>query len=129
MVAIFCAHRISFLILILLCLSLEQHCRHGICVNKEIERAPVDGEWGSWGPYSSCTRTCGGGIKSTTRLCNQPEYVFVFYLKYLCIFCFIYGVFNSQENNFRPLPFHSYIYLTIAGQLLAYKGLLVIISE
>nr|XP_056702477.1 A disintegrin and metalloproteinase with thrombospondin motifs 20 [Euleptes europaea] len=49
------------------------HCRHGICVSKEIERAPVDGEWGSWGPYSSCTRTCGGGIKSTTRLCNRPE--------------------------------------------------------
>ncbi|XP_054845182.1 A disintegrin and metalloproteinase with thrombospondin motifs 20 [Eublepharis macularius] len=51
----------------------RMHCRHGICVSKEMERAPVDGEWGSWGPYSSCTRTCGGGIKSTTRLCNRPE--------------------------------------------------------
>ncbi|KYO47658.1 A disintegrin and metalloproteinase with thrombospondin motifs 4 [Alligator mississippiensis] len=49
------------------------HCRHGICVNKEMEIRPVDGEWGPWGPYSSCSRTCGGGIKSTTRLCNQPE--------------------------------------------------------
>ncbi|XP_077790786.1 A disintegrin and metalloproteinase with thrombospondin motifs 20 isoform X1 [Podarcis muralis] len=49
------------------------HCRHGICVSKEKEKLPVDGEWGSWGPYSSCTRTCGGGIKSTTRLCNRPE--------------------------------------------------------
>ncbi|XP_053114058.1 A disintegrin and metalloproteinase with thrombospondin motifs 20 isoform X2 [Hemicordylus capensis] len=49
------------------------HCRHGICVSKEMERLPVDGQWGSWGPYSSCTRTCGGGIKSTTRLCNRPE--------------------------------------------------------
>uniref|UniRef100_A0A803TLW5 ADAM metallopeptidase with thrombospondin type 1 motif 20 n=1 Tax=Anolis carolinensis TaxID=28377 RepID=A0A803TLW5_ANOCA len=49
------------------------HCRHGICVSREMEKLPVDGEWGSWGPYSSCTRTCGGGIKSTSRLCNRPE--------------------------------------------------------
>ncbi|ELK08453.1 A disintegrin and metalloproteinase with thrombospondin motif 20 [Pteropus alecto] len=49
------------------------HCHHGLCVNKEMETRPVDGEWGPWGPYSSCSRTCGGGIKSTTRLCNRPE--------------------------------------------------------
>ncbi|XP_014726621.1 PREDICTED: A disintegrin and metalloproteinase with thrombospondin motifs 20 [Sturnus vulgaris] len=49
------------------------HCRHGICVSREMELRPVDGEWGPWGPYSSCSRTCGGGIKSTTRLCNRPE--------------------------------------------------------
>ncbi|KAM6437992.1 A disintegrin and metalloproteinase with thrombospondin motifs 20 [Liasis olivaceus] len=49
------------------------HCWHGICVNKETERLPVDGGWGLWEPYSSCTRTCGGGIKSATRLCNRPE--------------------------------------------------------
>lgn len=61
---------------ILFCLSTVQHCRHGICVSREMEMRPVDGEWGPWGPYSSCSRTCGGGIKSTTRLCNRPEYVF-----------------------------------------------------
>nr|XP_027312792.1 A disintegrin and metalloproteinase with thrombospondin motifs 20 isoform X5 [Anas platyrhynchos] len=49
------------------------HCRHGICVSRDMETRPVDGEWGPWGPYSSCSRTCGGGIKSTTRLCNRPE--------------------------------------------------------
>uniref|UniRef100_A0A8C6NFY1 Uncharacterized protein n=1 Tax=Melopsittacus undulatus TaxID=13146 RepID=A0A8C6NFY1_MELUD len=49
------------------------HCRHGICVSKEMEMRPVDGEWGPWGPYSSCSRTCGGGIKSSIRLCNRPE--------------------------------------------------------
>ncbi|KAK2492449.1 hypothetical protein MC885_010158 [Smutsia gigantea] len=49
------------------------HCHHGLCVNKEMESRPVDGEWGPWGPYSSCSRTCGGGIKSTARLCNRPE--------------------------------------------------------
>lgn len=113
LVVIFCACRISYLILILLCLSLEQHCRHGICVSKEIDRAPVDGEWGSWGPYSSCTRTCGGGIKSTTRLCNQPEYVFFFNMKYPYNYFFIYSVWKDSTSAAKQiisdlLLFHSY---------------------
>ncbi|XP_023579364.1 A disintegrin and metalloproteinase with thrombospondin motifs 20 isoform X1 [Octodon degus] len=49
------------------------HCHHGLCVSREMETRPVDGEWGPWGPYSPCSRTCGGGIKSTVRLCNHPE--------------------------------------------------------
>ncbi|KAK6488239.1 A disintegrin and metalloproteinase with thrombospondin motifs 20-like [Huso huso] len=49
------------------------HCRHGLCVNKEVELRPVDGEWGPWGPYSTCSRSCGGGIRSAARDCNKPE--------------------------------------------------------
>uniref|UniRef100_A0A8C9TJJ0 ADAM metallopeptidase with thrombospondin type 1 motif 20 n=1 Tax=Scleropages formosus TaxID=113540 RepID=A0A8C9TJJ0_SCLFO len=49
------------------------HCRHGLCVNKEVEMQPVHGEWGPWGPYSACSRTCGGGTRSTSRDCNSPE--------------------------------------------------------
>ncbi|XP_030629632.1 A disintegrin and metalloproteinase with thrombospondin motifs 20 [Chanos chanos] len=49
------------------------HCRHGMCVNKEIDMQPVHGEWGPWGPYSVCSRTCGGGTRSTSRDCNKPE--------------------------------------------------------
>uniref|UniRef100_A0A4W5MGN4 ADAM metallopeptidase with thrombospondin type 1 motif 20 n=1 Tax=Hucho hucho TaxID=62062 RepID=A0A4W5MGN4_9TELE len=50
-----------------------QHCRHGKCVNKELDLRPVHGEWGPWGPYSVCSRTCGGGTRSTSRDCNNPE--------------------------------------------------------
>uniref|UniRef100_A0A7N8Y7P8 ADAM metallopeptidase with thrombospondin type 1 motif 20 n=1 Tax=Mastacembelus armatus TaxID=205130 RepID=A0A7N8Y7P8_9TELE len=49
------------------------YCRHGMCVNKELDLQPVHGEWGPWGPYSVCSRSCGGGTRSTSRDCNQPE--------------------------------------------------------
>ncbi|KAL0968043.1 hypothetical protein UPYG_G00261570 [Umbra pygmaea] len=48
------------------------HCRHGKCVNRELDLRPVHGEWGPWGPYSICSRTCGGGTRSTSRDCNNP---------------------------------------------------------
>ncbi|XP_042609013.1 A disintegrin and metalloproteinase with thrombospondin motifs 20-like [Cyprinus carpio] len=44
-----------------------------MCVNKEMDMKPVHGEWGPWGPYSVCSRTCGGGTRSTSRDCNKPE--------------------------------------------------------
>ncbi|KAM4734787.1 A disintegrin and metalloproteinase with thrombospondin motifs 20 isoform 2-T2 [Anableps anableps] len=49
------------------------YCKHGMCVNKELDMQPVNGEWGPWGPYSVCSRSCGGGTRSTTRDCNKPE--------------------------------------------------------
>ncbi|KAM5303201.1 LOW QUALITY PROTEIN: SCO-spondin-like [Glossophaga mutica] len=30
------------------------------------------GGWGPWGPWSSCSRSCGGGLRSHTRACDQP---------------------------------------------------------
>ena len=33
---------------------------------------PVDGGWGSWSPYSPCSKICGGGDKERTRQCNNP---------------------------------------------------------
>uniref|UniRef100_A0A3B5QY86 ADAM metallopeptidase with thrombospondin type 1 motif 20 n=1 Tax=Xiphophorus maculatus TaxID=8083 RepID=A0A3B5QY86_XIPMA len=49
------------------------YCKHGMCINKELDIQPVNGEWGPWGPYSVCSRSCGGGTRSTTRDCNKPE--------------------------------------------------------
>ncbi|XP_057313086.1 SCO-spondin-like isoform X2 [Hydractinia symbiolongicarpus] len=32
---------------------------------------PVNGMWGNW-TYSSCSKTCGGGVLERTRMCNNP---------------------------------------------------------
>ena len=32
----------------------------------------VDGRWGPFGSWSSCSKTCGGGIRTRQRECNNP---------------------------------------------------------
>lgn len=32
----------------------------------------VDGRWGRWGPFGSCSRTCGGGVQLSKRECSNP---------------------------------------------------------
>ncbi|RMB98977.1 hypothetical protein DUI87_24522 [Hirundo rustica rustica] len=49
------------------------HCRFGMCVPKEREAPVTDGAWGTWSPFGTCSRTCGGGIKTAIRECNRPE--------------------------------------------------------
>uniref|UniRef100_A0A8C5K7Q4 ADAM metallopeptidase with thrombospondin type 1 motif 9 n=1 Tax=Jaculus jaculus TaxID=51337 RepID=A0A8C5K7Q4_JACJA len=50
-----------------------KHCKFGFCVPKEMEVPETDGSWGSWSHFGTCSRTCGGGIKTAIRECNRPE--------------------------------------------------------
>ncbi|XP_044534907.1 SCO-spondin-like [Gracilinanus agilis] len=50
-----------------------------LCRGPEAEEEPCglplcdrSGGWGPWGPWSACSRTCGGGLRSRTRLCDRP---------------------------------------------------------
>ena len=32
----------------------------------------VHGKWSQWTDLNSCSETCGGGIKSSKRVCDNP---------------------------------------------------------
>ncbi|XP_031747422.1 A disintegrin and metalloproteinase with thrombospondin motifs 13 isoform X1 [Xenopus tropicalis] len=53
-------------------------CHKGRCSSLE-ELNPVSvvhGGWSSWGSFSSCSRSCGGGVVMRKRQCNNPRPAF-----------------------------------------------------
>ncbi|XP_073257348.1 uncharacterized protein [Porites lutea] len=44
----------------------ERVCPHQECY------APVDGHWGRWSSWATCSKTCGSGTKVRTRKCDDP---------------------------------------------------------
>ena len=32
----------------------------------------VDGQWGPFGNWSTCSQSCGGGVRTRQRECNNP---------------------------------------------------------
>nr|CAB3219994.1 A disintegrin and metalloproteinase with thrombospondin motifs 18 [Phallusia mammillata] len=52
----------------------NQWCRRGTCVEHGSPGPDaVDGNWGEYGHWSSCTRTCGGGVQFRKRSCDNPR--------------------------------------------------------
>ncbi|XP_020837622.1 A disintegrin and metalloproteinase with thrombospondin motifs 13 isoform X1 [Phascolarctos cinereus] len=58
--------------------GVNKWCSKGHCRSLE-ELTPVSlvhGQWSSWGPPSTCSRTCGGGVITRRRQCNNPRPAF-----------------------------------------------------
>ncbi|KAJ8285717.1 hypothetical protein GJAV_G00030120 [Gymnothorax javanicus] len=53
-------------------------CLKGRCVSPSELSSPmvVHGSWSSWSEFSSCSRSCGGGVTSRRRQCNNPRPAF-----------------------------------------------------
>ncbi|XP_016524614.1 A disintegrin and metalloproteinase with thrombospondin motifs 3 isoform X3 [Poecilia formosa] len=47
-------------------------CYKGHCMWKNPNQLKVDGAWGSWSKFGSCSRSCGTGVRFRTRQCNNP---------------------------------------------------------
>lgn len=47
-------------------------CFHMKCIEMGQRPEAVNGGWSKWNQPSSCSRTCGGGVTTSTRECNNP---------------------------------------------------------
>ncbi|XP_078346606.1 uncharacterized protein LOC144631897 [Oculina patagonica] len=54
------------------CSKLGKDSETTACKPKK-KKCPVDGGYGKWGAWSTCTQTCGGGTQKRTRKCNKPK--------------------------------------------------------
>ncbi|XP_068622404.1 A disintegrin and metalloproteinase with thrombospondin motifs 7 [Battus philenor] len=53
--------------------GVDMWCQNQTCVARSPSPVPRDGGWGPWSEWSECSRTCGAGVSTQSRECNQPE--------------------------------------------------------
>ncbi|CAB4017112.1 A disintegrin and metallo ase with thrombospondin motifs 17-like, partial [Paramuricea clavata] len=50
-----------------------QWCMYGNCVNSTSVLVKRDGGWSAWGAWGKCSRSCGTGVSTNRRQCNNPS--------------------------------------------------------
>ncbi|XP_023235428.1 A disintegrin and metalloproteinase with thrombospondin motifs 6-like [Centruroides sculpturatus] len=53
--------------------AIDGFCYDGECMPNNTKLESVDGNWSPWTEWSICSRTCGGGIESSRRYCDNPS--------------------------------------------------------
>ncbi|XP_026493067.2 A disintegrin and metalloproteinase with thrombospondin motifs 7 [Vanessa tameamea] len=48
-------------------------CQNQTCVARTPSPVPRNGGWGEWSEWSECSRTCGAGVSTQSRECNNPQ--------------------------------------------------------
>ncbi|KAG8456748.1 hypothetical protein GDO86_002507 [Hymenochirus boettgeri] len=48
-------------------------CFDAKCITVGTKPKSIHGAWGTWTPWSHCSRTCGAGVESAERNCNNPQ--------------------------------------------------------
>ncbi|XP_007952514.1 A disintegrin and metalloproteinase with thrombospondin motifs 13 [Orycteropus afer afer] len=58
--------------------GMDKWCSRGRCrsLAELPSMAAVHGHWSNWGPPSPCSRSCGGGVLTRRRQCNNPRPAF-----------------------------------------------------
>ncbi|XP_034038901.1 A disintegrin and metalloproteinase with thrombospondin motifs 7 isoform X2 [Thalassophryne amazonica] len=51
----------------------DKWCVSGECVSVGHHFESVPGSWGSWTEWSSCSRSCGAGVQTSQRDCDNPR--------------------------------------------------------
>ncbi|KAJ8306539.1 hypothetical protein KUTeg_017084 [Tegillarca granosa] len=51
-------------------------CYRGQCRPLDYQPEPQNGHWGEWSSWNECTRSCGGGVESSYRKCNNPPFTY-----------------------------------------------------
>uniref|UniRef100_A0AAR5PBB7 Peptidase M12B domain-containing protein n=1 Tax=Dendroctonus ponderosae TaxID=77166 RepID=A0AAR5PBB7_DENPD len=55
------------------CRDETQWCMRNKCVPKGTIPESIDGGWSGWSDWSQCSRTCGRGIQTKERVCDNPK--------------------------------------------------------
>ncbi|EOB04433.1 A disintegrin and metalloproteinase with thrombospondin motifs 9, partial [Anas platyrhynchos] len=76
-----------------------KHCRFGMCVPKEREAPVVDGAWGTWSPFGTCSRTCGAQWLAGGRGCKRPRRLAVL-SRLWCQTAYCRGNCHQQRDGF-----------------------------
>ncbi|CAL1540524.1 unnamed protein product [Lymnaea stagnalis] len=75
-------------------------CKGNISQFKEINNTacPVDGKFSVWSPWSQCSVTCGGGLTTRNRACDNPKPL------HGGLICDVNKSSESQTCNEKPCP-------------------------